>query len=117
MRQPTFFAQAWPRLDHQVYCSGFAFSVRNTSTKPRSSNTFVSQARSSGRKPEFLRLARQFFRSISWCARFQSPHRITSRPLFFSFLSCGREASRNLNFEDFRCGAAEPEGRDSHTTE
>ena len=22
MRQPTFFAQAWPRFDHQVYCLG-----------------------------------------------------------------------------------------------
>src|SRR3990170_3809207 len=72
MRQPTFFAQAWPRLDHQVYRSV-------SSTKPTSSNTFVSQSRSSGRKPEFFWLERQFFRSICRCAMFQSPHRITSR--------------------------------------
>jgi len=37
-----------------VYCSGLALRRRNTSTKPRSSNTRVSQARSSGRKPEFF---------------------------------------------------------------
>ena len=54
MRQPTFFAHAWPRFDHQVYWSGLRFSRRNTSTKPSSSNTRVSQARSSGRKPEFF---------------------------------------------------------------
>src|SRR4029453_2476317 len=46
-------------------------------------NTRVSQARSSGRKPEFFWLDFQFLRSISWCAMFQSPHRMTSWPLFF----------------------------------
>ena len=33
----------------------------------------VIQARSSGRKPLFLRLPFQFFRSISWCAMLMSP--------------------------------------------
>ena len=41
---------------------------------------------SSGRKPEFFWLPRQFFRSISLCAIFTSPHRMTSR----FFLSCMR---------------------------
>ena len=27
MRQPTFFAHAWPRFDHQVYWSGSALSA------------------------------------------------------------------------------------------
>ena len=31
-----FFAHAWPRLDHQVYCSGSCSSVRNASTHPYS---------------------------------------------------------------------------------
>src|SRR5512145_1922655 len=71
MRQPTFFFQAWPRFDHQVYCSGRSFSLRNTSTNPSSSNTRVSHARSSGRKPEFFWFERQFLRSTSLCAMFQ----------------------------------------------
>jgi hypothetical protein len=41
----------------------------------------VIQARSSGRKPLFLRLPRQFLRSISLCAMLMSPTRITSRSL------------------------------------
>ena len=81
MRQPTFFAQAWPRFDHHVYWSGRGSTRRNTSTKPSSSKTRVSQARSSGRKPEFFWLLRQFLRSICWCAMFQSPHStISLRP-------------------------------------
>ena len=55
--------------------------ARNTSTKPSSSNTRVSHARSSGRNPEFFWLLRQLRRSIGWCAMFQSPHSTTSRPL------------------------------------
>ena len=79
MRQPTFFAHACPRFDHHVYCSGRGSTRRNTSTNPSSSNTCVSHARSSGRKPEFFWLLRQFFRSIGWCAMFQSPQRMISR--------------------------------------
>src|SRR5256886_8846726 len=75
MRQPTFFAHARPRFDHQVYCFGRGSTRRKTSTKPTASNTSVSQARSSGRNPEFLRFPRQFSRSISLCAIFQSPQR------------------------------------------
>ncbi len=111
MRQPTFFAQAWPRFDHQVYCSGFWFRRRNTSTNPISSNTRVSQARSSGRNPEFFWFERQFFRSICWWAMFQSPHRITSRPARLSLRRCGRNAARNRNLEAWRCGPLDPEGR------
>ena len=82
MRQPTFLAQAWPRLLHQVYCSRARVDARrNTSTSRASSNTRVSQARSSGRKPEFFWLPFQFFRSISLCAMFQSPQMTNSRPL------------------------------------
>jgi hypothetical protein len=51
----------------------------------------VIQARSSGRKPEFFRLDFQFFRSISLWAMFQSPHRMTSRPLAEVF-QVGHEA-------------------------
>src|SRR5207253_3254963 len=60
MRQPTFFAHAWPRFDHHVYCSGRGSTRRNTSTQPSLSNTSVSHARSSGRNPEFFRFERQF---------------------------------------------------------
>src|SRR5690606_40906184 len=73
MRQPTFLAQAWPRLDHQVYCSGSWFTTRKASTKPTSPNSLSIHALSSGRKPEFFWLERQFLRSISLWAMFQSP--------------------------------------------
>src|SRR5258706_15874260 len=116
MSQPTFFAHDWPRLDHQVYWSGFAFSFLNTSTKPRSSNTPVSQARSSGRKPEFFRLERQFLRSISLWAMFQSPHRMISCFLSFNFFRWRRKSFRNLNLDACRCAPAEPEGMYSETT-
>src|SRR5258706_2926970 len=116
MSQPTFFAHDWPRLDHQVYWSGFAFSFRKTSTKPRSSNTALSQARSSGRKPEFFRLERQFLRSISLWAMFQSPHRMISCFLSFNFFKCRKKFFRNLNLEAWRCRPAEAEGRYSDTT-
>src|SRR3989344_5158674 len=109
MRQPTFLAQAWPRFDHQVYWSGLVFRVRNTSTQPNSSKIFVSQARSSGRKPEFFWFARQFFKSISLCAMFQSPQRMYSRPSRRSFCNTGRKWSRKRNFDACRCGPAEPD--------
>src|SRR6266568_2869912 len=98
MRQPTFFAHAWPRFDHQVYCLGRGSTRRNTSTQPSLSNTSLSQARSSGRNPEFLRFPRQFSRSISLCAMFQSPQRTNSRPLALSSFSVGMNSSRKRNF-------------------
>ena len=65
MRQPTFFARAWPRFDHQVYWSGRGSTSRNASTHLSSPKRRSSQARSSGRNPEFFRFDFQFFRSIS----------------------------------------------------
>jgi hypothetical protein len=116
MRQPTFFAQACPRLDHHEYCSGRGSSRRNTSTQPRSSITPESHARSSGRKPEFFWFERQFFRSISLWAMFQSPQTTTSRPLRASASMRGRKRSRKLNFAARRSSELEPEGRYSDTT-
>src|SRR5882762_8363910 len=63
MRQPTFFAHAWPRFDHHVYCSGRGSTRRNTSTQPSSSSVRVSHARSSGRNPEFFRFDLKNWRS------------------------------------------------------
>ena len=98
MRQPTFFAHACPRLDHQVYCSGRGSTLRNTSTKPSSSNTRVSHARSSGRKPEFFWLLRQFFKSMFWCAMFQSPHRMISRSAARSSRKMRQELGEEAEF-------------------
>src|SRR5437667_10490730 len=117
MRQPTFFAHAWPRFDHHVYCSGRGSTRRNTSTQPTLSNTSVSHARSSGRKPEFLRFPRQFSRSISLCAMFQSPQRTNSRPLALSFSSTGKNSSRKRNFARCLSSELDPEGRYTDTTE
>ena len=49
--------------------------------------------------------------SIGWCAMFQSPHRITSRPAARNCASRGMNASRKRNFEACRCGPLEPDGR------
>ena len=49
--------------------------------------------------------------SMGWWAMFQSPQRITSRPLCTSFSRCGRNASRNRNFDACRCGPLDPDGR------
>src|SRR6266513_3588547 len=117
MRQPTFFAQAWPRFDHQVYCSGRGSTRRNTSTQPTSSKISVSHARSSGRNPEFFRFERQFFRSISLWAMFQSPQRTNSRPLALRFLSTGMNSPRKRNFERCLSTELDPEGRYTDTTE
>src|SRR5438132_13246504 len=117
MRHPTFFAHAWPRFDHQVYCLGRGSTRRNTSTQPTSSKVLVSQARSSGRNPEFLRFPRQFSRSISLGAMFQSPHRTNSRPLALSFLSIGMNSRRNRNFASCLSSELDPEGRYTDTTE
>ena len=46
---------------------------------PMAPNTLSIQARSGGRNPELLRLPRQFFRSISLWAMFQSPQMMNSR--------------------------------------
>src|SRR6266571_266980 len=117
MRQPTFFFQAWPRFDHQVYCLGRGSMRRNTSTHPTPSKVSLSQARSSGRNPEFLRFPRQFSRSISLWAMFQSPHRTNSRPLALSFFSVGMNSSRNRNFACCLSSELDPEGRYTDTTE
>src|SRR5882672_7103566 len=117
MRQPTFFAQAWPRFDHQVYCLGRGSTRRNTSTQPIPSKVSVSQARSSGRNPEFLRFPRQFSRSISLCAIFQSPQITNSRPLDLSFFSTGMNSPRKRNLARCRSSELEPEGRYTDTTE
>src|SRR5258706_6234535 len=117
MRQPTFFAHAWPRLDHQVYCPERGSRRRKTSTQPTSSNTSLSHARSSGRNPEFFRFERQFFRSISLWAMFQSPHRTNSRPLALSSFSVGMNSSRKRNFARCLSSELDPEGRYAATTE
>src|SRR5713101_6543584 len=117
MRQPTFFFQAWPRFDHQVYCRGLGSTLRNTSTQPTPSKVSVSQARSSGRNPEFLRFPRQFSRSISLWAMFQSPHRTNSRPLALSFLSTGMNSPRKRNLACCLSSELDPEGRYTDTTE
>ena len=74
MRQPTLFARALPRFDHHVYSGASGLIARNASTHWCSPNRRSSHARSSGRNPEFFWFERQFFRSISLCAMFQSPH-------------------------------------------
>src|SRR6266850_3715021 len=117
MRQPTFFAHAWPRFDHHVYCPGLGSTRRNTSTQPTLSKVSESHARSSGRKPEFFRFERQFFRSISWCAMFQSPHRTNSRRLALSFLSTGMNSARKRNFACCLSSELDPDGRYTDTTE
>jgi len=87
---PTLAAVAPPRV-----LLGRASTRRKTSTHPNSSNTRVSHARSCGRKPEFFRFDRQFFRSISRCAMLTSPQTITSRPAAVASLrsrsSCGKK--------------------------
>src|SRR6266403_6237514 len=110
MRHPTFLAQAWPRLDHQVYCSGSWLRRRNTSTYPSLSSTPENHSRSSGRKPEFFWLERQFLRSISLCATFQSPQSMTSRPLCASLCNCAMKRSMKLNLIARRSAELEPEG-------
>src|SRR5690606_37530594 len=99
------------RFDHQVYWSGLSFRRRKTSTKPSSSKTRVSQARSSGRKREFFWLERQFLRSISLWAMFQSPQRRISQLRFFRSFKWARNFLRKRNLDACRCGPAEPEGR------
>src|SRR6266853_4886323 len=117
MRQPTFFFQAWPRFDHQVYWRGLGSTLRNTSTQPTLSKVSVSQARSSGRNPEFLRFPRQFSRSISLCAMFQSPHRTNSLPLALRSFRTGMNSSRKRNFARCLSSELDPEGMYTDTTE
>src|SRR6266478_4265108 len=117
MRQPTFFAHAWPRFDHHVYCSGRGSTRRKTSTQPSLSNVSVSHARSSGRNPEFFRFERQFFRSISLWAMFQSPQRTNSRPLALSFFSTGMNSPRKRSLACCLSSELDPEGRYTDTTE
>src|SRR5690606_5957856 len=117
MRHPTFFAQAWPRLDHQVYWSDSWLSTRKASTQPTSSNNSVSQARSSGRKPEFFWLPRQFLRSISLWAMFQSPQMMYSRPLLRYSRRMGMSRSMTLNLICWRSSDDEPDGMYSDTTD
>ncbi|CAM5299629.1 hypothetical protein STENM327S_08805 [Streptomyces tendae] len=83
MRHPASLSKARPRYDHHEYGpSTSGCSARTTSTYPPSagSRTRLSHSRSSGRNPEFFLLARQFFRSASRWAMFQSPQTTTSRP-------------------------------------
>src|SRR5258707_13945310 len=117
MRQPTFFAHAWPRFDHQVYCLGRGSTRRKTSTQPTASNASVSQAHSSGKNPEFLRFPRQFSRSISLCAMFQSPHRTNSLPLALRSFSTGMNSSRKRNFACCLSSELDPEGMYTDTKE
>ncbi len=58
----------------------------------------VSQARSSGRNPEFFWLLRQLRRSIGWCAMFQSPQRMISRPLAAKLREMGKEGFEKSEF-------------------
>ena len=104
MRQPFFF-QAWPRFD-QVYWSGWSFSLRNVDEAELVEHA-RSHARSSGRKPEFFWFERQFLRSISLCAMFQSPHRMISW-LRCQPLQMNQEVLGKRNFDACRCGPAEP---------
>ena len=46
-----------------------------------------------------------------WCAMFQSPQRMISRPHARSFARCGRKDAWNRNFDACRCGPLEPDGR------
>ena len=79
MRQPTFFAQAWPRFDHQVYWSG-SRSAAGTRRRSRARRTPASsQSRSSGRKPEFFWLRAPVPRGRSPCARCSSRRRGSPR--------------------------------------
>ncbi len=66
----------------------------------------MSQARSSGRNPEFFWFERQFFRSISRCAMFQSPHRMNSRPEALISRSFGM---KRFMKENLRSSASSPE--------
>ena len=54
---------------------------------------------------------RQFLRSISLCAMFQSPHRMISRPLSASSSRCGRNTLMKRNLDAWRCGAGRARGQ------
>jgi hypothetical protein len=74
------------------------------------SSSLVIQALSSGRKPLFLRLLRQFFRSCSLCAMLTSPHRMKSRSAFRRS-RCGSKTSRKRNLACCRSSPEEPLGK------
>ena len=84
---------------------------RKTSTYPSSSKMRVSHSRSSGRKPEFLRLPRQFFK-IDLLVR-DVP--VAAQDDFAAFAHessrCGENAAMKRNFDCCRCSPLEPEGR------
>ena len=66
---------------------------------------------SSGRKPEFFWLERQFFRSICWWAMFQSPPENDFLLSILQFFQVQKEILQKPEFGRWRCGLAEPEGR------
>ena len=84
---------------------------RNTSQKPWDSKTRVSHSRSSGRKPEFFRFERQFLRSISLWAMFQSPQITNSRPHARIASSFGMKRSMKENLRACAASPLEPDGR------
>src|SRR5882724_3144932 len=106
MRQPTLFARAAPRLDHQVYSTASGFSARKLST----------QARSCGRQPEFFWFEVQFLMSARVWTMFQSPQITYSRPLFSHSSKIGVIQSIALNLNCWRSSPDEPEGTYSDTT-
>src|SRR5882724_8370104 len=116
MRQPTLFARAAPRLDHQVYSTASGFSARKLSTQPRSWNSRSSQARSCGRQPEFFWFEVQFLMSARVWTMFQSPQITYSRPLFSHSSKIGVIQSIALNLNCWRSSPDEPEGTYSDTT-
>src|SRR5699024_9188504 len=99
--------------DHHVYGpTSPGCKARTTSTYPASSKTRDNHSRSSGKNPEFLRLFRQFFKSASVCAIFQSPHTTKSRPCAST---CARRSTKygrndfmNLSFSSSRSVPTSP---------
>src|SRR6266545_657206 len=106
MRQPASLSKALPRQDHQEYGPGPSPPKRRPrSTQPESNKRSI-HARSSGRKPLFLRFAFQAFRSTSRWAMFRSPLISTCRPSARSSMSRAVIASRNAYFSACRGGVS-----------
>src|SRR6478736_779737 len=115
MRQPTFFARAAPRFDHQVYSTASGFSARKLSTQPLLSSA-SSQARSSGRQPEFFWFEVQFLMSLRVWTMFQSPQITYWRPLASHSAKIGAIQSMTLNLNCWRSSPDEPDGTYNDTT-
>ena len=98
--------------DHHVYCSGAADrgGERRPPTPARRTRASAMRAPPAGSRSS-SGSTRQFLRSISLCAMFQSPHRTISRPSARKLLQVREEALHEAELGALAVRAAEPDGR------